>query len=201
MALTPVTPVQQRVIDALIAKGRVDRVPADLAKAKIFVRQAQDVITDLPHLTKAQNRYNLAYDACHDVGEAVLAAHGYRTLSGPGQHEAIGLLLCAVIDKPPGDQDARRFDQIAAIPQPSAVRRPSGERSGGGSCRPNGGGASGRCLGEGPTQGLSCLSRRATSGRRDRFLARIDEQGELVKRRSIQRQALDADRSVRCLHV
>ncbi|MBK8445257.1 MAG: hypothetical protein IPL41_00605 [Micropruina sp.] len=112
MALTPVTPVQQRVIDALIAKGRVARVPADLAKAKIFVRQAQDVITDLPHLTKAQNRYNLAYDACHDVGEAVLAAHGYRTLSGPGQHEAIGLFLCAVIDKPPGDQDARRFDQL-----------------------------------------------------------------------------------------
>lgn len=112
MALTGLTPVQRRVIDALVANGRLARVPVDLTKATIFMRQAQDVITDLPHLTKAQNRYNLAYDACHDVGEAVLAAHGYRTLSGPGQHETIGLFLCAVIDKPPGDQDARRFDQL-----------------------------------------------------------------------------------------
>lgn len=46
------------------------------------------------------------------MGEAILAAHGYRTLSGPGQHEAIGLFLRAVIDQPPGDQDARRFEQL-----------------------------------------------------------------------------------------
>jgi hypothetical protein len=112
MAMTGLTPVQQLAIDALLASGRLARVPTDLTKAAIFMRQAQDVITDLPHLTKAQNQYNLAYDACHDNGEAVLAAHGYRTLSGPGQHETIGLFLCVVIDKPPGNQDARRFDQL-----------------------------------------------------------------------------------------
>ncbi len=84
MAVTGLTPVQQRAVDALAANGRLARVPVDLTKATIFMRQAQDVITDLPHLTKAQNRYNLAYDA---------------------------LFLCAVIDKPP-DEDARRFDQL-----------------------------------------------------------------------------------------
>ena len=112
MALTALTPVQRRAVDELVARGRLAAVPADLAKARTFMRQAQDVIDDLPHLTKPQNRYNLAYDACHDVGEAILAAHGHRTLSGPGQHEAIGRFLRAVIDKPPGDQDARRFDLL-----------------------------------------------------------------------------------------
>lgn len=59
MALTPMTPVQQRVIDDLVARGRLGPVPADLSKAKMFIRQAQDVIDDLPNLTRAQNRYNL----------------------------------------------------------------------------------------------------------------------------------------------
>ena len=76
------------------------------------MRQASDVIADLPHLTKPQNRYNLAYDARHDIGEALPAAHGYRTISGPGQHEADGQFPRAVIDSPPGEQDARRFDQL-----------------------------------------------------------------------------------------
>ncbi len=112
MALRALTPEQQRAVGDLVAKGHIAPVPVDLAKALIFMKQAQDVIADLPHLTKPQNRYNLAYDACHDVGEAVLAAYGYRTLSGPGQHEAIGRFLRAVMDSPPGDRDARRFDQL-----------------------------------------------------------------------------------------
>ncbi len=112
MALSALTPEQQRAVDDLVARGRIAAVPTDLAKALIFMRQAQDVIADLPNLTKPQNRYNLAYDACHDVGEAVLAAYGYRTMSGPGQHEAIGRFLRAVMDRPPGDRDARRFDQL-----------------------------------------------------------------------------------------
>lgn len=112
MEVKDLTPEQQQSVDDLVAKGRIATVPADRAKALIFMRQAQDAIADLPNLTRQQNRYNLAYDACHDVGEAVLAAYGYRTLSGPGQHEAIGRFLRAVIDGPPGDNDARRFDQL-----------------------------------------------------------------------------------------
>lgn len=72
----------------------------------------QQAIDDLPNLVKPQNRYNLAYDACHDVGEAMLAAYGYRTHTGTGQHEAIGRFLRAVFDRPPADRDARRFDQL-----------------------------------------------------------------------------------------
>jgi hypothetical protein len=57
-------------------------------------------------------KYDLAYDAAHDVGEALLAAHGYRTSNGLGQHEALGRFLRAVLDEPPGDGAARRFDRL-----------------------------------------------------------------------------------------
>ena len=112
MALTPLTQAQRRAVDSLVAQGRIAVVPADDDRATTFMHQAADVIADLPHLTRPQNQYNLAYDACHDVGEALMAGYGYRTLSGPGQHEAIGRFLRAIIDSPPGDQDARRFDHL-----------------------------------------------------------------------------------------
>jgi hypothetical protein len=44
-----------------------------------------------------------------------LAAHGYRTRNGPGQHEALGRFLRAVLDAPPGDKAAKRFDQLRRV--------------------------------------------------------------------------------------
>ncbi len=51
-------------------------------------------------------------DACHDTGEALLAAYGFRTTNGPGQHEALGRYLRAVFDKPPAEKAAREFDRL-----------------------------------------------------------------------------------------
>jgi hypothetical protein len=103
---------QLSAVDELLDGGRLGRVPADLNRACIFAAQAQDAITDLPHLTRPSNRYNLAYDACHDLGQALLAAYGYRTTNGPGQHETLGMFFRIVIDGPPGDRAAQRFDQL-----------------------------------------------------------------------------------------
>lgn len=112
MAVTPLTAAQQLTVDALVAGGRLTVVPVDLMRASLFVRHAQEAIVDLPNLTRVQNRYNLASDACHDLGEALLASHGYRTRSGPGQHEALGRFLRAVLDRPPGQREARRYEQL-----------------------------------------------------------------------------------------
>lgn len=112
MELIALTQSQLTAVAELLDGGRLLRVPADLPRAGIFAAQAQDAITDLPHLTRPSNRYNLAYDACHDLGEALLAAYGYRTTNGPGQHETLGLFLRVVIDGPPGDRAAQRFDQL-----------------------------------------------------------------------------------------
>ena len=57
-------------------------------------------------------KYGIAYDACHDTGEALLAAYGLRTTHGPGQHEALGSYLRAVFDQPPAEKAAREFDRL-----------------------------------------------------------------------------------------
>ncbi len=112
MAVTPLTAAQQSAVEVLVAAGRLAVVPVDLLRAAVFVRHAEEAIVDLPNLTRVQNRYNLAYDACHDLGEALLAGYGYRTTSGPGQHEALGRFLRAVLDSPPGQREARRYEQL-----------------------------------------------------------------------------------------
>lgn len=112
MAVTPLTSAQRAAVDSLVASGRLAVVPPDPTRAQAFIRQAGDALEDIPRLAKTQTRYNLAYDACHDVGEALLAAYGYRTTNAPGQHEALGRYLCAALDNPPADAAARRYDQL-----------------------------------------------------------------------------------------
>ena len=112
MALTSLTRVQQATVIVLVEARRLDAVPADLARASSFLRQAEERLDQLPLLTSVTVRYGVAYDACHDTGEALLAAYGFRTTNGPGQHEALGRYLRAVFDKPPAERAAREFDRL-----------------------------------------------------------------------------------------
>ncbi len=112
MGVTPLSRVQQATIVALAEARRLDAVPADVARATAFMRQAAERLGQLPLLTSAPVAYGIAYDAAHDVGEALLAAYGFRTTNGPGQHEALGRYLRAVLDKPPADKAARQFDRL-----------------------------------------------------------------------------------------
>ncbi len=112
MALIPLTPIQRATVIALVEARRLDVVPADLVRASSFLRQADDRLTQLPLLTSVVVRYGIAYDSCHDTGEALLAAYGFRTTNGPGQHEALGRYLRAVVDTPPEDKAAREFDRL-----------------------------------------------------------------------------------------
>lgn len=41
-----------------------------------------------------------------------MAAYGYRTTNGPGQHEALGQFLKATLDSPPGDRAAGHYDRL-----------------------------------------------------------------------------------------
>jgi len=100
VALTPLTRVQQATVLALVEARRLDAVSADIAGATSFLRQAEERLDQLPLLTSVVVRYGIAYDACHDTGEALRAAYGFRTTNGPGQHEALGRYLRAVFDKP-----------------------------------------------------------------------------------------------------
>lgn len=112
MAITVLTPAQRTTLEVLVSSRRLDVVPVDLARASSFMRQAQERLGQLPLLTSAAVRYGIAYDSAHDVGEALLAAYGFRTANGPGQHEALGRFLRAVIDQPPADKAAQLFDRL-----------------------------------------------------------------------------------------
>ncbi len=76
------TPKQRKAVDQLLAERRLEAVPIDRPKAAAFLQNAREAVEDLANLTRPQTRYTLAYDAAHDVGEALLAACGYRTKSG-----------------------------------------------------------------------------------------------------------------------
>lgn len=106
------TAAQKVALVALVQAKRIESVTVDLVRAEGFLKQAEGALADVPNLTRPQNAYNLAYDAAHDAGEAMLAAFGYRTAPGKGQHEALGRFLIAIFDTPPANRAARRFDQL-----------------------------------------------------------------------------------------
>ncbi|MFN8126242.1 MAG: hypothetical protein U0R64_07025 [Candidatus Nanopelagicales bacterium] len=112
MALTPLTRIQSATISALVGAHRCEAVPPDAERAASFLRQAEDRVSQLPLLTSDAVKFGVAYDACHDVGEATMAAYGFRTTNGPGQHEALGRFLRAVFDTAPAEQAAREFDRL-----------------------------------------------------------------------------------------
>ncbi|MDR1767998.1 MAG: hypothetical protein LBR32_06190 [Propionibacteriaceae bacterium] len=112
MAVTPLSLVQQAMVLALVQSGRLDVVPADMRRAAAFMGQAAERIGQLELLTSSGVGYAVAYDAAHDIGEAMLAAYGLRTASGPGQHDALGRAMRIFLDAPPGDKAARQFDRL-----------------------------------------------------------------------------------------
>ncbi|BFU46992.1 hypothetical protein [Krasilnikovia sp. MM14-A1004] len=112
MAVTSLTGDQQTAVDALVAGRRIEPVPVDETRCRSFLEQARLALSDLTNVTHAQNRYNLAYDAAHDVGEAMLAAYGYRTTHGPGQHDGLGRYLAAIFDAPPENAASQHFDRM-----------------------------------------------------------------------------------------
>jgi len=112
VAISPLSRVQQATVLALVEARRLEAVHVDASRAASFMRQAEDRLGQMPLLTSVAVKYGIAYDAAHDVGEALLAAYGFRTANGPGQHEALGRYLRAVLDKPPADKAASAFDRL-----------------------------------------------------------------------------------------
>lgn len=110
--MSALSQTQRAAIADLVDRGRIGSVPADLDRCEAFLQLAEDTLVDVAHVRLPQNRYNLAYDAAHAVGEALLARHGYRTLNGPGQHEALARYVAAVLDRPPADVHARHLDRM-----------------------------------------------------------------------------------------
>jgi len=112
MTLAPLTQAQQTSVDGLVRASRLRVVRRDAAKAARFLAIADERAADLPVMKSEVLRHDVAYDIAHDIGEAFLAAYGYATVNGPGQHAVIGDFLVIVIDAPPAAaRAAKGFDQ------------------------------------------------------------------------------------------
>ena len=85
----------------MVRAGRIREVGVDARRALSFLDLADERLSELASISSPVVRLGIAYDAAHDVGEAFLAAYGYATVNGAGQHAAIGDFLVAVLDAPP----------------------------------------------------------------------------------------------------
>jgi hypothetical protein len=112
VSAVPLTAGQVTKLDVLVKSGRLLRVQADLAKAIRFLDQAADALAEVGHVQSPRVRYDIGYNAAHDVGEAMLAAFGYRTGRGDGQHVMVGAFLAVIFDSPPASVASRKFDRM-----------------------------------------------------------------------------------------
>lgn len=105
-------PGQKEAVRHLVEARRVEPVVADQTRAKAFLEAAEERLEQCRLLTSPVVKYGVAYDAARDAGEALLASLGYRTTNRPGQHEAVGRFMVAILDKPPGREAAKQFDRL-----------------------------------------------------------------------------------------
>jgi len=110
--VAPLTTAQMTKIDLLLRSKRLLKVQPDLAKAARFLEQAADALAEVRHIQSPRVRYDIGYNAAHDVGEAILATFGYRTGRGDGQHVIVGEFLAVIFDTPPASVASRKFDRM-----------------------------------------------------------------------------------------
>ena len=106
------TEEQAVAVASLVSANRITHAPVDIGKARRFVTMASDALGEIANLSNQSVRYDIAYNAAHDIGEALLAALGYRTSSGAGQHAAVGPFLEAVCKGTDAVEAAKRFDRL-----------------------------------------------------------------------------------------
>ena len=99
-------------LDIIVNMNRLSRVPIDLVKAQLFLDQANEAMSELIKISTNQVRYDIAYNIAHDVGEALLAAYGFRTASGQGQHTAVGEFLEIILVGGPSESAAADFNAL-----------------------------------------------------------------------------------------
>ena len=99
-------------LQSLVIRKRLRIVPIDLNKAVRFLDQAHEALREISKIEGAKLKHGIAYDVAHDVGEALIAAYGFATTNGSGQHQTIGEALAIVFLGTAGEQESEVFEQM-----------------------------------------------------------------------------------------
>ena len=103
---------QLNALNELVNRSTLRQVPIDLIKASRFINRAEEALKELPTIRTKSIRHSIAYDCAHDVAEALLAAYGFATTTGVGQHASLGEVLIILCSETNGQGVAELFDQV-----------------------------------------------------------------------------------------
>jgi hypothetical protein len=106
--------VNQKVIDELVATGRISRVPVNLAGSRILLTQAARHLESAGAIaaTDPSLAYVALYDAARKSVLAHMLAHGYRELVRPGAHQAVVEYAVAAVGDSTAVEALRRLDRL-----------------------------------------------------------------------------------------
>ncbi len=112
--MKPLTLTATKIIGIakMVQNGRLREELVDLDRAARFILQTTTAMAEIDSMKVSHMKYDAAYNAGHDVGEALLAAYGYRLGGGEGQHVALGQFMAIIFDQSPAAHAAIDFDSI-----------------------------------------------------------------------------------------
>lgn len=106
------TDVQQAHIADLLASGRLRAVPRDDQRAAVFLTHAREGLEVAAHILTPHVAFDVAYNAAHDSGEALMASLGIRPGRGDGAHATVGTVLVVMAEGSRFAPSARGYDAL-----------------------------------------------------------------------------------------
>jgi hypothetical protein len=103
---------QRHGLSELIASGRLREVPIDPQRAATFIAHARDGLDAAAHIASPHVAFDVAYNAAHDAGEALMAALGVRPGRGDGAHATVGSVMVVVASGTRFQGAAGAFDAL-----------------------------------------------------------------------------------------
>ena len=103
---------QRKQLSDLISSGRLREVPQDRDRAAIFLAHAREALDASAQIPTPHVVFDVAYNAAHDSGEALMAALGVRPGRGDGAHATVGSVLSIMAEGSPFAGSARAYDAL-----------------------------------------------------------------------------------------
>jgi hypothetical protein len=102
-------------LDELVAGGRIELVPADVAAAAALLQEAARHLTSAAAIasTDPNGAYSLLYDAARKAVTGQMLARGYRVASGRlGGHDAVVRYAEASLSEGPYSEHVAQLDRM-----------------------------------------------------------------------------------------